>query len=698
MMVPGLNGEMIPPSPSNNFYLSIKRWVANFRVNSLPMRKFLLNLSIQKRLTLIMVSTALCVVFIGAVLLIDYDYGRIREQLAQETNVATRVMAQDFAKVLLFDRQDIASDVIFKLSEFPMVLRADLYDTTGNLRLRYARKKDDNKILPNNPQTLFDGTRMYIHYPVIIQGTQLGNVRFAISTEKLQYMIKQMYILLAIYIPCALVFVILAAMYLQRFFTRPLLHLTWAVSEVTETQDFSLRLDENDRSEFGILNRGFNQLMKAISAANTKLSYRASHDSLTGLKNRFAFEQRLKELVNHCREDDIDSVFVYMDLDQFKVVNDTCGHLAGDALLRQLSQLLASKVRSGDYLARLGGDEFGILLDHCPMDQACIIAESLLSSFSQFRFTWDDQIFKIGISIGMVAIDAGVNDIISLFSHADTACYAAKEGGRNQYYIFNKEDEHLNRQKTEMGQIAVISRAIDENRLVLYAQPIRGLGKNSDHKHYEVLIRMQNRDGTLLSPGAFLPGAERYGLIEQIDRWVVKNLLTTLQNHPSLYENCGFFSLNLSGLTIGRHDFLPFLNQQFCDNKEIARKICIEITETAAIGNVHSVLPLMKNLKALGVRFALDDFGTGMSSFSYLKTLPVDYLKIDGQFVREIHTDPLDHAMVKSINEIAHTMGIKTIAEFVENEEIVKQLIVIGIDYGQGYHLGRPAPLMELLN
>ncbi len=660
------------------------------------MRNFLTKLSIRIRLILIMVITALCAVIIGALLLIHYDYGRIREQLERETNIVTGVMAQDFAKVLLYDRQDVASDVVMKLSEFPMVLRVDLFDMSGALRFRYAIDKNDSEKLPESSLPVMKQRKMYVRHPVIVQGTRLGEAGFVISTSRLLSLLRKMYFFLAVYIPFSTLVIIAAAIYLQRYFSEPLLQLTKAITQVTETQDYSLRLNEEDRSEFGILCQGFNRMLQTINITRTKLNYRASHDSLTGLKNRYAFERRLAELVDHCREDGQESVFVYMDLDQFKVVNDTCGHLAGDALLRQLAALLSSRVRSGDCLARLGGDEFGLLLDHCPMSKACAIVEDILAAINEFRFKWDGQVFKIGVSIGLVTINSPDDDIVSLFRDVDAACYAAKEGGRGQYYIFNKQDKQLSRQKSDMAQISVISRAIDEDRFVLYAQPICALVHGDTHVHHEILLRMRGGDGTILSPGSFLPGAERYGLIEQIDRWVVEHLIETMVSQPSLVREDEFFSVNLSAITIGRGDFLPFLKSQFVKHTDIAEKICVEITETAAIGNLQSVLKLMAALKALGVRFALDDFGTGMSSFSYLKTLPVDYVKIDGQFVRGVHEDKVDYAMVRSINEIAHIMGIKTIAEFVENGEIVFHLERMGVDYGQGYHLGRPVPLTEL--
>ncbi|MCH7695594.1 MAG: EAL domain-containing protein [Proteobacteria bacterium] len=434
------------------------------------------------------------------------------------------------------------------------------------------------------------------------------------------------------------------------------------------------------------------------SQLSEQLSYQASHDALTGLVNRREFEYRLQRILDTARKDKTKHALCYLDLDQFKVINDTCGHVAGDALLRQLGSLLQEQVRKRDTLARLGGDEFGVLMEHCTLKQARRIATKLCKTIEEFRFAWEDRIFTIGVSIGLVPITVTSMNTIEILKQADTACYAAKDAGRNRVHIYHEDDTELARRHGEMQWVAQINRSLEEDRFCLYMQPIVPVIPHNDHgQHFEILLRMRDEKDNIIPPGAFLAAAERYNLSTRIDRWVIDNAFSWLTDNPVYLENLSQCAINLSALSLGDEKFLKYLIQQFNRTNIPPEKICFEITETAAIANLSTAMVFIKALKALGCKFALDDFGSGLSSFAYLKTLPVDYLKIDGMFVKDIETDPIDLAMVKSINEIGHVMGMQTIAEFVENEAILKKLREIGVDYAQGFGIAKPQPIESMM-
>jgi len=437
---------------------------------------------------------------------------------------------------------------------------------------------------------------------------------------------------------------------------------------------------------------------EALRESEQRLVWQASHDPLTGLANRHEFEQRLEDALQNAKMHDQTHSLCYLDLDRFKIVNDTCGHAAGDELLRQVTALLRVQVRTTDTVARLGGDEFGILLNNCPTQQALRIANSLRQKLEEFRFAWQDKIFTIGVSIGLVGIDANTIDSGSVLNAADAACYTAKNTGRNRVHIYQADDRLLAIAYGQMQWISKLHTALENNSFCLYCQPIVALSSTeSTLEHYEILLRLRDETGALIPPMAFIPAAERYGLMHLIDRWVIRTLFTHLGQH---YQNIGkdgdfcIYAVNLSGASINDDQFMDFLHEQFSLHQISPQAICFEITETIAITNLNKASKLIRELKNLGCSFALDDFGSGMSSFAYLKNLPVDYLKIDGNFVREIVEVPTDLALTQAINQIGHVMGLKTIAEFVENDAILQKITELGIDYAQGYGIAKPRPFV----
>ncbi len=426
-----------------------------------------------------------------------------------------------------------------------------------------------------------------------------------------------------------------------------------------------------------------------------ELSYQATHDPLTGLVNRNEFGHRLHSALTTTRESGTIHTLLYLDLDQFKLVNDTAGHIAGDGLLQEIAQLLQSKIRTRDTLARLGGDEFSVLLEGCPREKGSGIAQSLVLALRNHRFQWEGKSFDIGVSIGLVAINGDTLDAVELMSQADVACYAAKESGRNRVQVYESDGAELSPRHNEILRATELSRHLENERFCLHAQAIMPLDNKQVPLHLEILVRLLNDEGEILPPASFIPAAERFGIMAAIDRWVIK---TTLSQYHAVVESVGEVTLaiNLSGNSLTDDDLLDFVLEQLALNKVPAGQICFEITETAAIANLNQASHFIRHLRRHGCRFALDDFGSGLSSFAYLKNLPIDYLKIDGSFVRDMVDDPIDHAMVAAINQVGKTMVIRTIAEWVENPETMRALQELGVDYAQGYGIGKPVPLEEI--
>ena len=425
--------------------------------------------------------------------------------------------------------------------------------------------------------------------------------------------------------------------------------------------------------------------------AQKTIEHLAYHDVLTGLFNRAEFERRLELALKNASSDNQYALF-YLDLDQFKIVNDTCGHIAGDEMLKQVTLLLKGPVRGSDILARLGGDEFGVLLEHCSTAHAEEVAERMLHLVDEFRFSWQDKTFSIGVSIGLVMLDSSEQTHTELMRAADMACYAAKDKGRGRVHVYHPDDVELVQRRGEMEWVEQLNRALKTNQFVLHKQCIIALDGTASGPSCEFLLRLKGHDGKLILPGAFIPAAERYDLMPKLDRWVVTQIFEHLSRQFTSRQAKAdsIYFINLSGATLGDESFLQFVKEALSRSGIPPQSICFEVTETAAIANLSNALTFIQNVKSLGCKVALDDFGTGLSSFSYLKTFAADYLKIDGGFVRDMLNDPMDAAIVQAINNIGHVAGMKTIAEFVENADIQTRLAEMGVDYAQGYGIHKP--------
>lgn len=418
------------------------------------------------------------------------------------------------------------------------------------------------------------------------------------------------------------------------------------------------------------------------------------HDNLTTLVNRQEFESRINATLEQSHRDRETHVLMMLDLDQFKVVNETCGHTAGDELLVKVTKILKTYIRDRDTLARLGGDEFGILLKGCSKNEAMELANRIKAGVRENRFIWQGKTFETTVSIGVVEINEHVTDSHELLSCADIACYAAKDRGRDTVVWFSPDDEEYNKRKSEMQWAPRIREAIAQNHFVLFQQPMAPLGRHQGF-HTEFLLRLKGETQALIAPGVFLPAAERYNLMPLIDRWVVRNVFEYLQRSGRGGASEGTYFINLSGSTLSDRAFFDDVRELQSRLGILPERICFEITETAAIDNLYNAVEFINEIRQIGFKFALDDFGVGLSSFTYLKTLPADYLKIDGSFVLNMLQNSIDRGIVESCNTIAHAAGLTTIAEFVENDAITVALKQIGVDFAQGYGIAKPGPLSD---
>lgn len=435
---------------------------------------------------------------------------------------------------------------------------------------------------------------------------------------------------------------------------------------------------------------------KARHETEQALAHISFHDPLTNLLNRAEFERKINQAVKSVQSNNETHVLMYLDLDQFKIVNDTCGHMAGDELLKQVTSLLKLHVRSNDDLARLGGDEFGILVHRGIKETALRLAERIRSEIKEHPFHWQDKRFDISISIGMVSVDRESISGQELLSCADVACYAAKDKGRDGIQWYTPKDKEYNQRREEMRWASKIRNSLKNEQFFLHFQPMQALQTESEALHGEFLIRLMDEE-QIIPPGVFIPAAERYNLMPAVDRWVIENVFKLLAETGLGFKDEGTFFINLSGLSLSDKSFFNDLRYHLKEYKINPNRICLEITETAAISNLGDAVGFIKEIRAEGFKFALDDFGAGLSSFSYLKTIPVDYLKIDGSFVQHLLNDPIDRGIVEACNQISHAAGLKTIAEFIENKETLEALKHIGVDFGQGYVIAKPAPLTQAL-
>ena len=632
-----------------------------------------------------------------------------QQALSNEQDLRTVLVVDKQNRVLALSGRELPEETVNKL------LRNNLQELTLKDGVVFTSPIRRNVVEIDDFNNLNDGDVSFKKQNVELE---IGRVYVQLSNLTLQNLKQDLITKILLISLFGLVLSALIAWWIGRNITKPIQEIAYAVNKVGEGL-FAHTIIENSSGELKTLQKGFNSMatslknayevmQEKINDATSMLTHQAQHDDLTGLINRREFEVRLERSLKSVHENGAQHVFCYLDLDQFKLVNDTCGHSAGDELLRQVSVLLANRMRDRDTLARLGGDEFGLLLENCSLADANQITNSLLKLVQDYRFINEDKIFNIGVSIGIVVINAKFDNVSDIIHAADMACYSAKNAGRNQSFLFSSGDIEVKQRRSAVEAISGITDEIDDEQFMLYCQPILPLSspensadsaKAPQQHHYEILIRKISLDGNIMLPTTFIPSAERYLLMPNIDRWVIKNTFATYRKLLDIsHEKCNYvFSINLSGTSLGDKSLLGYIREQFVIYAIPPECICFEITETAAIVNLKNTIHLFTALRKLGCSFALDDFGSGMSSFMYLKNFEVDYLKIDGSFVKDMHVNKIDHAMVRSIHSVAEAMNIKTVAEFVENKEILKELKNIGVHYGQGLYLGEPVPIKKLI-
>ncbi|MGZ3158617.1 MAG: putative bifunctional diguanylate cyclase/phosphodiesterase, partial [Burkholderiaceae bacterium] len=417
------------------------------------------------------------------------------------------------------------------------------------------------------------------------------------------------------------------------------------------------------------------------------------HDALTGLVNRREFEARLTRTLDRAKQGEHGAALLYMDLDQFKIVNDTCGHSAGDELLNTLAQVYWEHVRERDTLARIGGDEFALIIERCSIKEALAVADKILEATRNFRYSCKDRMFQLGVSIGLIPIDASTGNMEEALRQADHACYVAKETGRNRIYVHKSNSTELALRHNDMHWVTRLHDAFQNDQLQLYYQPIVPIEENTDGMHYEILLRLKNGNNDPIRPGKFLPAAERYDVMPSVDRWVLKKSLEWLGENPEHLAGLKMCTINLSRRTLADQTFQKYAADLLDATVVPADKLCFEITENGAIANMQKTISFISALSERGCHFSLDDFGTGMTSFAYLKQLPVDFIKIDGSFIQKMSSSEIDYEMVRFTNDISHMMGRQTIAEYVTDQSILRNLKDLGVDFAQGYLIGKPQPL-----
>lgn len=676
---------------------------------------FFQNLSIQSRLLLLVIGP----VFALSCILLLFDFKeqlqREEDKLAQhalttakflsavihnQTELQGKQYIERLLKASQLGREPYLSLMIADASNRPIA------NLGASFNIQETLPQQDTVVMQQNTHDI----TMVKVFSTEPKHNLLGYVFVAIDKASLIEDHRQAFIKNVGYITLALMLCSILVSWVSRSISQPIRDMTAALKRfMIGSQQVSH--GKNTLPEIKSLQSTINQISREmqhveadmrhrIQDAQAQLRYQARHDALTGLVNRQELERRLQQALQDVKLHRANHVFCYMDLDQFRVINDTCGHLAGDEMLRQISMILSQRIRAEDTFARLGGDEFGLLLSYCQVEKAIEIAAQLRQMVETFRFMHEGRLFQTGISIGIVEITSDLKDVGQITRHADAACYVAKDNGRNQIHLFHPEDDVLLKRHVEMEWVLRINEAIEHNEFVLYCQGIFPLQNKELPPFYEILIRKRDEHGGIIPPAEFLPSAERYHLMTKIDRWVIQHAFMALQPLFRMQSSIKPFivSINLSGMSLGDAQLLPYIQNCFETYEIPPTHVCFEVTETSAIINIDNTIKLILELQKLGTRFMLDDFGSGMSSFSYLKHLPVNFLKMDGAYVKDITSSKVDLAMAKAIQSVAQSMEIQTIAEYVEDEATLDCLKEMGVAYAQGFYLNRPLPLSEALS
>lgn len=659
-------------------------------------------ISIRWQLIALM-SLALVLVMLS-ILLTDY-FSDIKQRKAlalEQAATLSHALEQDLVRAILDPKADTYSDISFRVSGFESVMMLSVFNDSEREVFRYVREAFDPKShqisFSDLEQPVFSDRFLHTRQPLVVDGYQFGHMLFLIDLQQYRTGLREQLISKATIFATELVIALLLAWWISKNYTRPFSTLAKAMKSADVTQLAFPRAETNAENEIGTLYQGYNQLTGEIIKTTEHLKYLGEHDSLTGLMNRYAIEQQIELALQEGVFEQ--SVLMLFDIDQFKLVNDGAGHAAGDELLKQLGHLLTEKLPESAKIARVGGDDFLILLPGSDTLIAKSLAEILIKTIDDFRYTRNDHIFNITACIGLVSFKPCEYTLQALSIAVDTAFYAAKTKGYGKINVYHPDDEKVQQYSRDVQTVAVLKDALEDGqaRFELWAQAIVPFQKTTDNISYEILLRLKNADGEMVYPDLFLPAANRYQLMVAVDSYVLWKYLELASQHPEHVAKLDFVNINMSGATLNNPDFQEKIRLAIETFDFPWDKLVLEVTETSAVGNLALASDFIQYCRNLGIRVALDDFGTGMASFEYLKHLPLDVVKIDGSFVRDMLDDPVDLAMVSYVNEISKLRNQETIAEFVELQEHAEQLTKIGIDYGQGYHLEKPKPLSEWLS
>ena len=657
-------------------------------------------LSIRIQL-IIMLAFLLAIIQSGSLALTYWFDIKERKSLAvEQAETLGRALNHDLLRAILNPQAAIYADISFRLAGFHSVTTLSLRDQQGKQVYQYHRdgmsEHADSPAL-HSGEPYFSRDYLYLRQTLDADGYSFGAVDYVIDLSSYRTRLNEHLLTLVLIFPLELLIGLSMAWWISRTYTLPFTELAVAMQDSDVEGNRFQTVSNKSENELGVLYDGYNSMVRQIEAKTAELIHLSQHDTLTGLYNRYAIETNIAHHLKY--ELSGQHVLMLMDLDQFKLINDAVGHVAGDELLKQVSQICSDILPQSAMIARVGGDDFYMLLPHTTEMQAVEHARKLLNSMQEFRFIWESGEFNIAASLGLVSFKAHEYTMAALVTAVDTAFYAAKTKGRNQLHIYRQDDNRVQQYNDDIQISSVISEALQGGvaRFELYAQDIIPLQQTVPEYSYEILLRMRDRRGEMVMPGQFLPTAERYQLMTEIDTHVLWLYLQTVCKKPEHIAQLSFVNINLAGATLNHPDFQSRLKEAIQSFDFPWQKLVLEVTETSAVGNLAQASDFIKYCRGNGIRVALDDFGTGMASFEYLKHLPFDVVKIDGNFVRDMLTDPVDHAMVSYVHQISKLRQQQTIAEFIEDEAQLQALKEIGIDYGQGYHLGKPRPLLEWL-
>lgn len=628
------------------------------------------------------------------------DYKQ-RQTLAIElADTLNKSMQHDILKVFVSNTADEISSLSFKLSIYKSLKQAYVEDANGKGVYEYKKSSVEGftDLIQNaNEMAQFEQDELFVKHPIKVDGYQFGSVTYVIDMKTLTTQLNAQIQIFFMALPVLLIFGFVLASRMSQRYTQPFEALTKAMKTSDPANNQFQKLETDSENEIKQLYQGYDTLMTQIAETTSEMRYQSQHDQLTGLFNRFYIEDKISDTLNN--DDHALNALISIDLDQFKLINDAAGFHAGDELLKMIANGCETKLSDNAIMARVGGDDFLILLSNTTEQDAISFAKQRLNALKDFRFVWEGQAYSVSASMGMAYFRPHEYTLEEIMKAAQSAFYYAKQSGRNKLAIYQKEDATNNNYNKELITAGFIKEALSDgpSRFELFAQAIVPLQQDSDKFGYEILIRMWDADNNFVPPDNFLPTAERYQLMTDIDCHVLWNFLEMVTKSPEHIENLHVAHVNLAGSSLNHPDFQAKVREAVVHFDFPWHKLELELTETSAVGNFNQAKHFIEWLKAHKIGLALDDFGTGMSSFEYLKSLPFDVVKIDGSFVKDMHTDPTDKAVIRYIQEIAMLKNQETIAEYVETEQDVEELRKIGITNGQGYHLGKPKPLKEWL-